>query len=171
MAQELYFSVFLTAAGWMGLLGSTGGLRRVILPCKSEQEARHLLGNDLNQAALSPEHFKGVIERLQAYFSGCKVDFPDRLDLSVATPFQRRVWLATRLIPYGQTRSYQWVASQSGKPGAARAVGQALAKNPLPIIIPCHRVLASDGGPGGFSGGVEMKKFLLKLEGYPIGRR
>jgi len=74
------------------------------------------------------------------------------------------VWQATRLIPYGETRSYLWVAVQIGKPGAARAVGQALGRNPLPVIIPCHRVIASDGGLGGFTGGLVMKRRLLELE-------
>jgi len=90
--------------------------------------------------------------------------FPDRLDLSGATPFQRMVWEATRLIPYGETRSYAWVAGQVNKPGAARAVGQALGRNPLPIIIPCHRVIRGDGSLGGFSNGLEVKERLLHLE-------
>ncbi len=90
--------------------------------------------------------------------------FPDELDLSTATPFQRQVWEKTRLIPYGETRSYSWVAEQIGKPGAARAVGQALGRNPLPIIIPCHRVVASDGKLCGFAGGLGMKRRLLSLE-------
>ncbi len=162
MTRELFYSVFLTAAGWVGMLGSSDGLRRVILPRRSEQEVRVLLSVD---AAPAPGSFNDLQERLQLYFSGHKVDFPDKLDFTGATPFQHRVWQAARLIPYGQTRSYQWLAGQTGSPGAARAVGQALGKNPLPIIIPCHRVLASDGSPGGFSGGIEMKKLLLKLEG------
>jgi len=102
--------------------------------------------------------------RFRIYFSGDEITFPDELDLSGATHFQRRVWEITRLIPYGETRSYTWVAQQVGKPGAARAVGQALARNPLPIIIPCHRVLTIDGKLGGFSGGTEMKRCLLQLE-------
>ena len=70
----------------------------------------------------------------------------------------------TRLIPYGETRSYIWLAEQLGKMGAVRAVGQALARNPLPIIIPCHRVVAKDGQLGGFTGGMEIKRQLLYLE-------
>jgi methylated-DNA-[protein]-cysteine S-methyltransferase len=104
------------------------------------------------------------MERLRAYFAGHRADFPDRLDLSTATTFQRKAWEATRLIPYGETRSYKWVAEQIETPASARAAGQALGRNPLPIIIPCHRVLASNGGLGGFSGGLEMKKRLLRLE-------
>ncbi len=108
--------------------------------------------------------FKDLIERFRAYFYGHKVVFADELDLSGATSFQCRVWKATGLIPYGETRSYMWVAEQIGKPGAVRAVGQALSRNPLPIIIPCHRVLSSDGRLGGFTGGVETKRSLLSLE-------
>jgi O-6-methylguanine DNA methyltransferase len=92
------------------------------------------------------------------------VSFPDELDLSPATAFQRQVWEITRLIPYGETRSYSWVAEQMGKDGAVRAVGRALGRNPLPIIIPCHRVVEKDGRLGGYSGGVGIKKELLRLE-------
>ncbi|MFH1003370.1 MAG: MGMT family protein [Chloroflexota bacterium] len=92
--------------------------------------------------------------------------FPDGLDLSGATPFQRRVWGVTRLIPRGETRSYGWVAGQLGV-ASARAVGQALARNPLPVIVPCHRVVAADGGPGGYRGGLALKRRLLILEGCP----
>ncbi len=80
------------------------------------------------------------------------------------TPFQRKVWNAVKAIPYGETRSYKWVAKKIGNPKAARAVGQALKRNPLLIIIPCHRVICSDGKLGGFSQGLKKKRELLKLE-------
>jgi len=164
MIQELFYAVFKTAAGWAGILGSSAGLLRTTLPQPSEQEVYRLLGNGLGHANLSLRPLEGLIGRFQAYFSGQRVDFLDKLDLSGATPFQCEVWQAARLIPYGQTRTYAWLAAQVGNPGAARAVGQALGRNPLPIIIPCHRVLASNGGLGGFSGGLEMKRLLLTLE-------
>ena len=145
-------------------MGSSAGLVRTTLPQPSQREVYSWLGDSVSRATLSSPHFEGLRERFQAYFSGNRVDFPDELDLSGATPFQRSVWQTARLIPYGQTRSYAWLAGQAGSPGAARAVGQALGRNPLPIIIPCHRVLASNGGLGGFSGGLEMKRFLLNLE-------
>jgi len=104
------------------------------------------------------------------YFSGHRVTFPDELDLSGATAFQREVWEVTRLILYGETRSYAWVAEQIRKPQAVRAVGQALGRNPLPTIIPCHRVITSDGKLGGFSDGVEMKRHLLGLEASAGGQ-
>jgi len=164
VTQELYYNIFDTAAGWVGILGSTVGLRRVTLPRHSASEIHRLLGDSIKQAAPSPDRFQYLMERLVAYFAGHKVDFPDSLDLSGATAFQREVWEATSLIPYGETRSYTWVAEQIGKPGAARAVGQALGRNPMPVIVPCHRVLTANGGLGGFRGGLEMKRFLLNLE-------
>lgn len=87
-----------------------------------------------------------------------------KLDLSRLTPFQRKVLEAVKTIPYGETRSYKWVAERIGKPKAARAIGQALKKNPYPIIIPCHRVIRSDGRLGGYSKGIRKKKRLLKKE-------
>lgn len=113
---------------------------------------------------MSPDAFSDLVERLKEYYLGRKVAFPDKLDLTGATPFQRAVWTAAQRIPYGETRSYRWVAERIGKPQAARAVGQALGRNPLAIIVPCHRVLASDGRLGGFGGGLEMKRRLLQRE-------
>jgi len=164
LTQELYYSIFNTAAGWVGILGSTAGLRRITLPRHSASEIHRLLGDSIKQAAPSPDRFQYLIERLRAYFAGHKADFPDSLDLSGATAFQREVWERTRLIPYSETRSYTWVAEQIGKPRAVRAIGQALGRNLMPVIVPCHRVLAANGELGGFSGGLEMKRFLLNLE-------
>jgi O-6-methylguanine DNA methyltransferase len=164
MTRELYYHIFKTPGGWVGILGSTAGLLRVTLPHPSGEGILAWLGIRPEQATPSPHRFRDLMERFMAYFAGHKVDFPDRLDLSAATAFRREVWEATRLIPYGETRSYTWVAERMGRPKAVRAVGQALGSNPLPVIIPCHRVLASGGGLGGFSGGLEMKKFLLHLE-------
>ena len=150
--------------GWVGILASAKGLVATTLPQRSAQEARQLLGNRLNRAMWSPRSFADLVERLKVYFSGRKVAFPYEVDLSGATSFQREVWEITRLIPYGETRSYRWVAEQIKRPGAMRAVGQALGRNQLAIVVPCHRVVASDGGFGGFGGGVEMKRYLLRLE-------
>jgi len=162
--EELKYTTFNTVIGWVGIVSSARGLLRTTLPQRSVQEARQLLGDNVNYATGSPHPFEDLVGRFKVYFDGHKVGFPDKLDLSGATPFQREVWEKTRLIPYGETRSYFWVAKQIGKPKAARAVGQALAKNPLLIIVPCHRVVAGDGKLGGFSEGVEMKSYLLSLE-------
>ncbi len=162
--EELKYITFNTDVGWLGILGSAKGLLCVTLPQRSAQEAHQLLGDRVNHATWSPHLFADLIQRLRIYFGAHKAVFPDELDLSGATPFQRQVWEITRLIPYGETRSYTRVAKQIGKPGAVRAVGQALARNPLPVIIPCHRVVNTNAKLGGYSGGVEMKKYLLYLE-------
>ncbi len=164
MTRELEYITFITDMGWVGILASAKGLCGTTLPQCSAQEARELLGDSVNQATWSPHLFGNLMERLKVYFSGGKVAFPDELDLSGATPFQREVWEMTRLIPYGETRSYLWVAGQIKRPRAVRVVGQALGRNPLPIIVPCHRVIAGDGKLGGFTGGVELKRHLLGLE-------
>jgi methylated-DNA-[protein]-cysteine S-methyltransferase len=153
---------FKTEAGWIGISGSAKGLRRATLPQLSALEAFRLLKAE--GAVWCPNIFENLVQRLRDYFGGYRVTFPDRLDLTGATSFQRRVWETTRLIPYGSTRDYLWVAEQIGIPRAARAVGQALAQNPLPVIIPCHRILTSNGSLGGYSGGTETKRWLLSLE-------
>jgi len=170
MTRELRYVTFGTDMGWIGVLGSAEGLLRTTLPQRSAQEVRQLLGDSLNYAIWSPHLFEDLMERLRAYFGGRKVAFPDRLDLSGANPFQREVWQITRLIPYGETRSYTWVAEQTERPGAVRAVGQALSRNPLPIIVPCHRVLNIDGKLGGYSGGTVIKRQLLFLEASASGQ-
>ena len=145
-------------------MGSDSGLLAATPPQSSAREAERRLGDSLKKATRSEKPFGETVERLKAYFAGQRVDFSEKLDLSSATPFQRQVWRLTRLIPYGETKSYGWIAKRLGKIGAARAVGQALARNHLPVIIPCHRVVGSDRGLGGYSGGVRVKKSLLRLE-------
>ena len=168
MTTELKYVTFSSDMGWVGILGSSKGLLSTTLPQRSTQEACQLLGDKVNHATRSPGVFDDLVTRLKTYFSGHKTTFPDALDLPGATPFQREVWETTRLIPYGETRNYLWVAEQIKRPRAAQAVGQALGRNPLPVIVPCHRVVTSNGRLGGFSGGVEMKRCLLWLEASNI---
>ncbi|TXI41941.1 MAG: methylated-DNA--[protein]-cysteine S-methyltransferase [Mycobacterium sp.] len=107
--------------------------------------------------------FPEAAAQLAAYFEGSLSHF--RVDLHVAgTDFQQRVWAAVRSIPYGQTRSYAQIAEQIGSPGASRAVGSAVGRNPVPIIVPCHRVIGSSGVLTGYVGGVDRKKTLLAGE-------
>ncbi|MFC1899709.1 methylated-DNA--[protein]-cysteine S-methyltransferase [Chloroflexota bacterium] len=151
-------------------MASPQGLQNITLPQTSAQKAQILLEEEIKDAEWSPGHFHELLGRFQLYFSGIKVTFPDKLFFSSATPFQRSVWEATKLIPYGETRSYGWVAQEIDSPKSARAVGQALGKNPIPIIVPCHRVIAGDGGIGGFGGGPKMKRQFLALENVTINR-
>ncbi|MCL4425379.1 MAG: methylated-DNA--[protein]-cysteine S-methyltransferase [Firmicutes bacterium] len=106
-----------------------------------------------------------VIRQLEEYFAGRRREFELPLDLSAGTPFQQAVWDALQAIPYGQTLSYRELAIAVGRPGGPRAVGQALGANPVPIVVPCHRVIAADGSLGGFGGGLPLKARLLRLEG------
>lgn len=105
-----------------------------------------------------------TVSQLKEYFNGQRRDFSVPLDLNGVTDFRRGVLNALSRIPFGETRSYSAVAAEVGAPGAMRAVGSACATNPVPIIVPCHRVLRSDGSIGGYLGGLEAKKTLLLLE-------
>jgi methylated-DNA-[protein]-cysteine S-methyltransferase len=164
MSQALFYTIFKAPPGWIGLLGSAAGLRRVILPQPTDVKAVSMVLEGIPEASPSAAFFEGLIKRLQSYFSGKVLEFRETLDFGDATPFQRSIWEATMKIPYGKTHTYAWVAEQAGKPKAVRAAGQALGRNPLPIIVPCHRVTSTGGGLGGFSGGLATKQYLLKLE-------
>jgi methylated-DNA-[protein]-cysteine S-methyltransferase len=111
-----------------------------------------------------PVALSNAVAQLDEYFSGERTDFDLPLEL-VGTPFQKDVWSALAEIPYGKTISYAELASMVGRPTAFRAVGQANGANPIPIILPCHRVLASGGRIGGYGGGLAMKRQLLAIEG------
>jgi O-6-methylguanine DNA methyltransferase len=103
--------------------------------------------------------------QLLDYLAGNRDTFDVPLDLSRGTPFRRQVWRVLQRVPYGKLRSYQWIAARVGGRRYARAVGGAVGANPLPIVIPCHRIVAQDASLGGFSGGLPMKRKLLTLEG------
>jgi methylated-DNA-[protein]-cysteine S-methyltransferase len=107
---------------------------------------------------------------LDEYFAGARRDFDAPLDWAAMAPFQRAILTATAAIPYGATSTYTGVATAAGSPRAQRAAGNALGANPLAIIVPCHRVLRSGGGFGGYTGGLERKHFLLELEGAAPAR-
>ena len=158
------FHICETELGWIGVVVSPAGLRATTLPRKSREDA---LGEVLALGASeeAPERqLNGLPDRLRRYTRGEAVGFPDALDFHGVSPFQQSVWEATRDIPRGQTCSYAELAARVGRPGAARAVGQAMAHNPWPIVVPCHRVVASDGRLGGYGGGLDMKERLLRLE-------
>ncbi|SEH70682.1 methylated-DNA-[protein]-cysteine S-methyltransferase [Mycolicibacterium rutilum] len=107
--------------------------------------------------------FDDAVEQLEAYFAGDRTEFDLELDM-IGTAFQRKVWTALLTIPYGETRSYGEIARQIGAPGASRAVGLANGHNPIGIIVPCHRVIGSNGSLTGYGGGLERKLALLDME-------
>ena len=108
---------------------------------------------------------KEAEDAFRRYFDGTLKKFELPLDLSTGTPFQQKVWTVLKSIPFGQVQSYKWVAGKIGNPCACRAVGSTNGKNPIPIIIPCHRVVRTNGKLGGFSSGIDIKKSLLLHEG------
>ena len=113
----------------------------------------------------APESFK---KEIRGYFEGKTEEFTQSTIFLEGTDFERKVWLALKEIPYGETKTYKWLAERIGNPKANRAVGQALSKNPIPIVFPCHRVIESDGSIGGYSSGVDIKRRLLEIEYYSI---
>lgn len=151
--------------GWMVLLAGQDGLKRASLK-PSPQEALEDLGTDLDGADDDPEAFTHAVACLHSYAGGyMKALDQIKLDLSTATPFFHAAWIACRSIPPGETRSYAWLAAEAGNPLAVRAAGQAMARNRFSLIIPCHRVIASDGGLGGYGGGgLGVKARLLQKE-------
>ena len=119
-------------------------------------------GISLKESAV-PESFK---KELAAYFDGTGTGFNHEVKFLIGTDFEKKVWDSLRKIPFGETRTYKWVAEKIGNPAAVRAVGRALSKNPVPIVIPCHRVIESDGSIGGYASGVDAKRRLLDMEYY-----
>ena len=113
----------------------------------------------------SPRPLEELERELDEYFSGRRRSFSLKLDWRLIGPFARRVLTLTSEIPYGGHSSYGEIAAEAGSPRGARAAGNALGSNPIPIVIPCHRVLHAGGGLGGYGGGLERKRFLLELEG------
>ncbi len=112
---------------------------------------------------------KKTKEILDRYFEGKSVDFREiSVNIEDGTLFQKLVWETIHQIPHGEVRSYKWIAEKIGRPKSVRAVGNATGSNPITIIIPCHRVIGSNGNLGGYGGGLERKRQLLSLEGYPV---
>lgn len=140
--RDMKKTVFSTPLGWAGTGIFEKGICRIVLPRGSQKTAKSELANVKREMAKeavsrsSDRVIKKSIKLLQQYFSGRRVSFDLPLDLSYYTPFQRAVWKAAATIPYGETRSYAWIAKKIGRPKAARAVGQALGANPVPILIP-----------------------------------
>jgi len=159
----------MTPAGMIGLSLSEKGITGIELPRRGKGSCRRAAGvrSVRRESGPSPVGNRAAMQ-LRRYFAGERVTFHLPLDLPQTTDFQQAVWKETAKIPYGETRSYAWIARRIGRPRAARAVGQALGANPVPVIIPCHRVISSAGTLGGFSGGLSMKRYLLGVEARPV---
>src|SRR5438876_8139365 len=160
--------LFDTKAGPLRLRWNERGITAIEMPELSPRELRAEL---LKEKDGAPEFVNQAARALKAYLAGASEDLSQLpLDLSVLAPFQRAVYDVVRALPPGRTATYGEIADKLGKPGASRAVGQALGRNPFLVAVPCHRVLAAGGAPGGFSaeGGRFAKQRLLALEGVTL---
>ena len=142
------------------------GVVRVAFECEGHDDVLRRLAAGVGPRILrAPSRLDDVARQLDEYFAGRRHRFEVPLDLRLTAGFRRRVLAELRTIDYGTTASYATVARATGNPRAVRAVGTACATNPLPVLVPCHRVLRSDGTLGGYRGGTEAKRLLLALEG------
>ena len=156
-----------THLGWFWAVARDGKLIASAFAPTREAAADEVtaLGGQLS----SDEMLEALAQEVERYASGEAVDFSHYpVDLSGQSPFWRRAQMAARKIPHGQVRTYKWLAAHAGSPRGARAAGQAMAHNAVSPVIPCHRVVASDGSLGGFAGGLDLKQALLRLEGLSL---
>lgn len=168
--MESTFAIFRVRPGWMGLVGNKKGIQRIYLPGLKKQELKKQIISEFPGCTEDAEFWKDVRSQFKEYFFGQRTIFHIPLDLTQATAFQRKVYKIMAKIPYGQVRTYQWLAEKIKNPRALRAIGSANAKNRWPLVVPCHRILAKNGHLTGFSapGGLALKANLLKLEGISV---
>jgi len=165
--KDKFYAVWPTAWGPMGAVVGETALRRVVLPHYTRDDLEALLAWEHRGATCDTGPFEAFIELSRAYFNARPADFSSlACELPAEGTFSGKVLRACREIPYGRTMSYSQLAMKIGSDDAARAVAGALGRNPLPLIIPCHRVTYADGSAGGFSapGGVKLKTRMLSLE-------
>lgn len=158
---NIHAQLYRTQWGWGAVLYGDKGLKEIFLPKPFKAEILQELPKG---TILSENEFHPEVEQIIEYFSGKRSEFDLKFDLDSVTQFQKSVYKETIRIPYGQTRYYQELAKAVGLDQGARAVAGALSQNPIPIVIPCHRVIQKNGKLGGFSGGVTWKSALLDLE-------
>lgn len=167
--MRLYYATFRSPVGEILATRTDKGLNFIAFPRSRWQRFLAALRKDKNVDLRKDERkFSSMRKVLKSYFLGKRVSFRERLDLTGATAFQKRAWKAINKIPPGQTKSYGWLARQVGGKNKARAAGAACGANPVPIILPCHRVIREDGSLGGYGAGLSLKRKLLKIEGVDI---
>ena len=162
--KKLIYTTFNTPFGKTGVAVTPYGICRVVLSIQSESKFAESLKTIYHSPKKQARQLSKIEKEFHLYFSGKLKKFTFKVDLRQGTSFQQRVWEKLKAIPFGETRSYQWLATEICQPKACRAVGNANGKNPTPIIIPCHRVIQKNGSLGGFTGGTHLKKYLLELE-------
>ena len=167
MMTGMTYDVFETDLGWVAIAASKGRVRRSTLPEKSRIAALETIDSDLNGAEYDEDATAEIRNMISRYCAGEDVDLSTLpIDDDDLTPFFDRAYTACRTIPAGETRSYAWLANEAGNARAARGAGQAMARNRWPLLVPCHRVIGSDGNLHGFGGstGLPLKARLLELE-------
>jgi methylated-DNA-[protein]-cysteine S-methyltransferase len=172
--NSLKYAIFKTRWGYFGLAGTEETLFRTCLPGPRRNRIESQLLAALGTGQYDKSLLRPLQQRISAYFEGAAVSFDPDIPIALGgfSRFASSVLTACREIEFGQVVTYSELGREIGRPGAARAVGNVLARNPLPLIIPCHRVVRSDGGLGGFSapGGTDLKRRLLELEQQITGR-
>jgi len=163
--EVLYYDYFGSPMGRLWVAATPKGLCRVGFASSEEEFLISLKEAIHGEPEEKRGFFKDLFKRFEKYFKGEPTSFSDLPLDPGGTDFQRAVWRAVAEIPYGETSTYGEVAAKVGHPRACRAAGSALKRNPLLIVVPCHRVVRSDGRLGGFSGGAEGRRRLLRLEG------
>jgi len=162
--KQLYYTVYPWKFTDLFIAATDHGLSNIEFSrVKSEKEYVNSFKNKFN-ISRDDTVFKTLTHKLDHYFKGQPVIFDDPIDLFMGTTFQRKVWDKVKQIPFGQIRTYGQIAAQINRPKAARAVGTANGANPIPIIIPCHRVVQANGKLGGYRAGLDIKDALLQLE-------
>ena len=162
--DTLKYTLFKTPLGKTGVAVSPAGICRVVLSVSRESEFVELLKKIHPYPQKQSGQLMTIEKEFHQYFNGKLKNFSFKPDLSQGTHFQQSIWKKLTTIPCGKTKSYQWLASAIGKPQASRAAGNANGRNPVPVIVPCHRVIRQNGALGGYTGGIHLKKFLLDLE-------
>jgi len=162
--HTLTYTIFNTPLGKTGVAVTPTGICRVVLSISRESEFIRTLKTLHPSPKRLPNRLVALEKEFQLYFNNKLKKFSFKPDLGQGTQFQQRVWNKLTSIPFGETRSYQWLATAIGQSKSVRAVGNANGKNPTPVIIPCHRVIRKNGNLGGFTGGTHLKKYLLDLE-------
>ena len=164
--DKVYYSIFGSSLGVIRIASTEKGVCKIALPKESEEDFSRWLEAHFGPQNVIEDRSKNeaVLAELESYLAGELREFQSPLDLR-GTEFQMKVWKELRTIPYGTTCSYRDIAERIGHPRAYRAVGAANRANPIPIIVPCHRVIGQDGSLTGYGGGLTMKERLLRLEG------
>ena len=170
--MTIYFDFFYSPAGKILTDCENDYITRIILPRESTEKSLLILNAEFAESTLKkdPVPFKNIFAQFEEYFSGTRTTFNLPL-LARGTVFQKKVWDAIKTVPYGRTASYKELAVKIQNKNASRAVGNACNANPLPIVVPCHRIITSSGKIGGFGGGTAMKRQLLKIEGVDKSRK